>query len=64
MRAWSGSFQTIFPLRQAPKKKPARDLARAGCIGETGYFFDRFLRPSASFSASPSFCAIFFFASE
>ncbi len=28
------------------------------------YFFARFLRPSASFSASPSFWAIFFLASE
>lgn len=49
------------------KKKARPELLPAGGFFRFrwGYaFFARFLRPSASFSARPSFWAIFFFDSE
>lgn len=44
--------------------RPVRDAWRGGALISDRYRFERFLRPSASFSANPSFWAIFFLASE
>jgi hypothetical protein len=57
MQAQGGSFQKKARA-EGPSERAGNPRMREA------YFFPRFLRPSASFSASPSFCAIFFFASE